>query len=99
MGYYDESWEKLPKRILTDSIIQFFIVLIHIILPVPIYMAKRREELRDKQQRANATNSPDHFQPSCRVAVFNKHLSELFLNYFIVGLIFINYSLITKLHR
>ena len=53
MGYYDESWEKLPKRILTDSIIQFFIVLIHTILPVPIYMAKRREELRDKQQRAN----------------------------------------------
>ena len=98
MGYYDESWEKLPKRILTDSIIQFFIVLIHIILPVPIYMAKRREELRDKQQRAKAID-PGDFQPGCRVAAFNKHLSELLLNYFIVGLIFINYSLITKLHR
>ena len=94
LGYYDESWEKLPKRILTDSILQFLIVLIHLILPIPIYIAKRQEELKDIQQRALNPNLA-----GCRVAVFNNHLSELILNYFIIFLIFTSYSIISQLQR
>ena len=93
MGHYDESWKELPKRFLYDAILQFSIVVIHLIFPILIYISKQKEEQQDVEQRFNNTD--------CNIVskLFNKHLSELALNYLLMGLIFSGYIVITNLHK
>ena len=95
MGHYDESWQVLPKRFLYDAILQFSIVIIHLILPILIYISKQKEEQQDVEQRFNGR------RPDCNIVsmLFNKHLSELALNYLLMSLIFSGYIVITKLHK
>ena len=95
MGHYDESWKELPKRFLYDAILQFSIVVIHLILPILIYISKQKEEQQDVEQRFNGKKA------DCNIVsmFFNKHLRELTLNYLLMGLIFSGYIVITKLHK
>ena len=59
MGYYDEEWQNLPKKIPYDSLLNIIAVIIHIILPIPIYFYRKKEEKRDfEQQHGQIQHNP-----------------------------------------
>ena len=86
----------MPKRVLYDGLVQVVVVLIHIILPVPIYFAKRKEEKHDIEQRAYAIdqNTNENFKQQMK-----KHFSEFVFNYIIIALILVGYGFSLELHR
>ena len=86
----------MPKRVLYDGIVQVVVVLIHVILPIPIYFAKRKEEKHDIEQRAESTdhNTNEEFNQHMK-----KYFSELIFNYIIIVLILLGYGFSLELHR
>ena len=94
MGYYDNSWDKLPKKVPYDALIIGLAVVIHLVFPVPIYFYRKREEKIDQAQQ-------HHFvQPNNCIDPFNLYFKDLILNYFIILLMFINsYIVVTILNK
>ena len=86
----------MPKRVLYDGLVQVVVVLIHVILPIPIYFAKRKEEKHDIEQRAetNDHNTNEEFNQHMK-----KYFSELVFNYSIIVLILLGYGFSLELHR
>ena len=94
MGYYDNSWDELPKKIPYDIVIIVFAALIHLILPVPIYFYKKREQEKDQQQQHQFEHANNCIDP------FNLHFKDFVLNYFIIFVMFTNcYVVVLTLNK
>ena len=93
MGYYEESWNELPKKIPYDAFLQLISVITHLILPLPMYFAKRNEEHRDIEQRKVIAGEEEY------MANHGKHLIDLLFNYFVLFYMFTAYITIVILTR
>ena len=93
MGYYEESWNELPKKIPYDAFLQLISVITHLTLPLPMYFAKRNEEHRDIEQRKVFAGEKE-----CK-ANRGKHLVDLLFNYFVLFYMFTAYITIVILTR
>ena len=94
MGYYDHSWDKLPKKIPYEAVFIVLAVVIHLVLPVPIYFYRKREEKIDQAQQHQFV------QPNICVDPFNLYFKDFVLNYFIMFLLFNNsYIVVTILNK
>ena len=94
MGYYDHSWDELPKKIPYEAVFIVLAVVIHLVLPVPIYFYRKREEKIDQAQQYQFV------QPNMCVDPFNLYFKDFVLNYFIMFLMFLNsYIVVTILNK
>ena len=85
MGYYDYAWDSLPKKIPYDSFLQVISVMTLLILPIPMYFAKRNEEERDLEQRKVIKDTDEY------LANNNKHLLDLLFTYYVLFVLFTAY--------
>ena len=82
----------MGEKVVYDAMIQFFIVLIHLVLPIPMYFAKKREENRDLEQQMVISlneNSDIH----------DKNFISLVINYLMIFVIVVVYLNIFILNR
>ena len=87
MGYYDEEWQNLPKKIPYDSLLNIIAVIIHIILPIPIYFYRKKEEKRDlEQQHGQIQHNPKYLNTK------DKYFIQLIFNYFMIFILFTEYA-------
>ena len=93
MGFYEDSWNELPKKIPYDAFLQLISVITHLILPLPMYFAKRNEEHRDIEQRKVVAGEEEY------MANRGKHLVDLLFNYFVLFYMFTAYITIVILTR
>ena len=92
MGYFDERWNSLPKKVPYDALLNVIAVIIHIVLPFPIYIYRRIEEKRDIQQR--------HQENQLEQSIFkDKHLRDFLFNFFIIFIMFTDYFSALILNR
>ena len=87
MGYYVEDWESLPKKFPYMLLLSVIALVIHIILPLPIYVLQKREENRDIEQQHQKLNN----QNFC-VNVSDKYLMDMLYTYFIVFILITEYA-------
>ena len=95
MGFYNTEWDILPKKSSYDSIVVALTILIHLIIPIPTYLYRRREQRRDQEQQHQ---NPD--LASNQFGVFSdKHFGDLLFNYCMMFAIFCGYVVVTFLNR
>ena len=92
MGYHDLSWDEMGEKVVYDAMIQFFIVLIHLVLPIPMYFAKKREENRDLEQQMVISLNENN-------DVHDKNFISLVINYLMIFVIVVVYLNIFILNR
>ena len=82
----------MGEKVVYDAMIQFFIVLIHLVLPIPMYFAKKREENRDlEQQMVISVNENND--------IHDKNFISLVINYLMIFVIVVVYLNIFILNR
>ena len=87
MGYYIEDWENLPKKFPYILVLSIIALVIHIILPLPIYLLQKREQNRDIEQQHQIMNN----QNAC-VNAGDKYLVDMLFTYFIVFVLITEYA-------
>ena len=93
MGFFDEEWNHLPKKVPYDAFLNVIAVIIHMVLPFPIYFYRRSEEKQDIVQRHQQENQS-------RFSIFkDKHFAEFLFNHFIIFLMFTDYLSALILNR
>ena len=87
MGYYIEDWENLPKKFPYMLVLSVIALVIHIVLPLPIYLLQKREENRDiEQQHQNTNNKNNSFNAG------NKYFMDMIFTYFMVFILITEYA-------
>ena len=88
----------MGEKVVYDAMIQFFIVLIHLVLPIPMYFAKKREENRDlEQQMVISQNENNNLNEN---SIFrDKFFQSLVINYLMIFVIILAYLDISILNR
>ena len=87
MGYYIEDWENLPKKFPYMLVLSVIALVIHIVLPLPIYLLQKREENRDiEQQHQNTNNKNNCFNAG------NKYFMDMIYTYFMVFILITEYA-------
>ena len=87
MGYYIEDWENLPKKFPYMLLLSVIALVIHIVLPLPIYLLQKREENRDIEQQHQNTNNKNN----CLNAD-NKYFMDMIFTYFMVFILITEYA-------
>ena len=82
----------MGEKVVYDAIIQFFIVLIHLVLPIPMYFAKKREENRDLEQQMVISLNENN-------DIHDKNFISLVINYLMIFVIVVVYLNIFILNR
>ena len=82
----------MGEKVVYDAMIQFFIVLIHLVLPIPMYFAKKREENRDLEQQMVISLNENN-------DVHDKNFISLVINYLMIFVIVVVYLNIFILNR
>ena len=93
MGYHDNIWDELPKKIPYDSFIIGIAVIIHLALPLPNYIYRKREQRKDKLQQHQFPANEYCIDP------YNVYLKDFIMNYFIMFLLFTGYIMVTILNK
>ena len=95
MRFYQHEWDDLPKKMPLDAFFNTVSVLIHLILPIQIYIYRKREQKRDIEQQhqvgPNQGSNSNHFS--------HKYFIDLVFNYFIILLMFSGYHFVRFLNR
>ena len=82
----------MGEKVVYDAMIQFFIVLIHLVLPIPMYFAKKREENRDLEQQMVISLNENN-------DIHDKNFISLVINYLMIFVIVVVYLNIFILNR
>ena len=82
----------MGEKVVYDAMIQFLIVLIHLVLPIPMYFAKKREENRDLEQQMVISLNENN-------DVHDKNFISLVINYLMIFVIVVVYLNIFILNR
>ena len=82
----------MGEKVVYDAMIQFFIVVIHFVLPIPMYFAKKREENRDLEQQMVISLNENN-------DIHDKNFISLVINYLMIFVIVVVYLNIFILNR